>query len=96
MVRRADMTWELAETVAIQALSFIAQEPERLGRFLALTGLGPDSIRAAAGDPNFLVGVLDHVAGDEQLLLAFADQTQIDPAAVTLARGALATAPKAP
>ena len=33
--------------------------------FLALTGIGPETIRAAAREPNFLLGVLDHLAGDE-------------------------------
>jgi len=42
-----------AEHLAIAALGFIAGEPERLGRFLAITGIGPDSIRAAAREPQF-------------------------------------------
>ena len=37
-----------AEALAVAALAFIAGEPERLGRFLAMSGIGPDSIRAAA------------------------------------------------
>ncbi|MEA2937806.1 MAG: hypothetical protein QOC56_1310, partial [Alphaproteobacteria bacterium] len=73
-------------------LSFIAGEPERLGRFLALSGIGPESIRAAAREPGFLLGVLDHVAGDEALLLAFASQNEIDPETVARARSALAGA----
>jgi hypothetical protein len=77
------------EDVAIAALAFIAEEPERLGRFLALSGLGPDSLRAAAGQPDFLAGVLDHVLGDETLLLAFAQHAEIKPEAVTRAHRAL-------
>jgi Protein of unknown function (DUF3572) len=68
-----------AEALAITALQFIAAEPERLGRFLAVTGLGPQSIREAARDPQFLAGVLDHIAGDERLLLAFAAENEFDP-----------------
>ena len=63
-----------AEQLAIAALGFIAGEPERLERFLALTGIAPESIRAAAREPEFLLGVLDHVAGDDALLLAFAQR----------------------
>ena len=33
---------ETAEALAIAALTFIAEEPERLGRFLALSGIGPE------------------------------------------------------
>jgi hypothetical protein len=81
---------DAAATLAIAALGFIAGEPEQLGRFLALTGIGPESLRVAAREPNFLLGVLDHVAGDEALLLAFADHCAIDPGEVASARDALA------
>jgi hypothetical protein len=36
------------------------------------------------------VGVLDHVMGDERLLLAFAAENEVDPEAVMRARDALA------
>jgi hypothetical protein len=78
-----------AQKLAIAALSFIAAEPDRLGRFLAMTGIGPESIRDAAREPRFLAGVLDHVAGDEPLLLAFAADNEIDPEHVMLARDLL-------
>ena len=78
-----------AEQLAIAALGFIADEPERLGRFLAMTGLGPGSLRNAAHEPNFLAGVLDHVAADETLLVAFAAQHEVDPDAVMRARDEL-------
>lgn len=81
---------DVAATLAIAALNFIAGEPERLGRFLALSGIGPESIRTAAQDPDFLAGVLDHVCGDETLLVAFAEQTDIDPDEVMRAREVLA------
>ena len=89
------MNRELAESVAIQALSFIAAEPQRLDRFLSLTGLTPDSLRAAANEPNFLLGVLDHVAGDEDLLRSFAEEIGSEPETIPAARDALAGAPPA-
>jgi len=79
-----------AEALAVAALGFIASEPERLGRFLAMTGIGPDSLRAAAREPQFLLGVLDHLAADEPLLLAFAAENSIDPSAVIKARDTIA------
>jgi len=79
-----------AEAVAIAALGFIAGEPERLGRFLAVTGIGPESIRQAAREPHFLAGVLDHIAADETLLMAFTAESQFDPNEVMRARDALA------
>ena len=80
---------EAAESLAIQALSFIAADPERLGRFLAVSGIGPERIRAAAREPLFLAGVLDHLAGDERLLLSFASEIGFDPADIAKAREAL-------
>ena len=53
--------------LAIQALTFIAEEPERLNRFLEMTGLSLGEIRAAAGAPGFLAGILEHMVGDESL-----------------------------
>jgi hypothetical protein len=90
MPKTREMNREQAETLAIRALSFLARDPERFGRFLALSGIGPESIRAAAGDPAFLAGVLDHLAGDERLLIAFADEIQVAPAEIERARAHLA------
>jgi hypothetical protein len=82
-------TREEAEIVAIQALTFLSEEPERLGRFLDITGIEAAQIRAAAREPGFLAGVLEHMLGDESLLIAFACSAGIDPAAVAQARAAL-------
>jgi hypothetical protein len=84
---------DAATELAISALTFLAGDAERLGRFLALTGIAPASLRAAAREPNFLLGVLDHVAADEDLLVAFADERGIDPQDVLQARDALADRP---
>jgi hypothetical protein len=92
MARPPEVTRETAEMLAIQALSYIAQEPERLSRFLAVTGLEAQSLRDAAREPNFLRGVLDHLAGDERLLTEFAAQLELTPETVTRARNALAAA----
>ena len=65
-------TPEAAEMLAIQALGFIAEDTDRLAGFLAATGIPAEEIRAAAGAPDFLAGVLEHMLGDESLLIAFA------------------------
>jgi hypothetical protein len=87
--RKTDNRREQAQTLAISALSFLASEPDHLGGFLAATGVGPGDIRKAAHDPNFLSGVLDYFAGDEALLVAFADHAGIDPGEIERARAAL-------
>jgi hypothetical protein len=86
MQKRDSMRRDAAESLAVQALTFLAGDPERLARFLALTGIGPTQIRAAAATPGFLAGVLDHVASDEALLMAFAAEAGIEPADIGRAR----------
>jgi hypothetical protein len=87
------LTKEAAEGLAIQALTFLASEPERLGRFLAATGFGPTEIRAAASEPGFLAGVLAYLASDDRLIAAFAAETGLDPADVSRAHVALGGEP---
>jgi hypothetical protein len=78
-----------AETLAIQALAFLGEDPERLGRFLAVTGIGPADLRSAAAEPQFLAGVLEYVVSDEPLLLEFANHAGIGPEDITRACAAL-------
>ena len=96
--RQADVAArkEAATELAIAALTFIAADEERLGRFLALSGIGPESLRTAAQEPDFLLGVLDHMTADEALLIAFAEHSEIDPDDVGRARDALAGEPSEP
>ncbi|MFC3693948.1 DUF3572 domain-containing protein [Chenggangzhangella methanolivorans] len=78
----------VADEIAARALAYLAGDPERLGRFLALSGLDPATIRVAAQDSGFLPSVLDHVLSDERLLMDFADAEGLPPEAVGRARAA--------
>ena len=80
---------EIAEIVAVQALSFIAADPERLGLFLAETGIGPETLRTAAADPRFLASVLDFVMRDDATVKAFAGVSQLHPTNIAAAHQAL-------
>ena len=90
MQKRPPYSRETAEMLAVQALAFIAEDDDRLNGFIASTGITAQSIRDAAHDPNFLVGVLEHILADENLLIAFADSAGFDPAEVARSRQALA------
>ncbi len=89
MTKRSHSSREVAEIVAVQALSFVAGDSERLGMFLAETGLGPDTLRAAASDPHFFAGVLDFVLRDDSTVRAFCIALELEPATVAAARQAL-------
>lgn len=84
---------EDAENLAIQALGFLASDEERLGRFLAMTGLGPENLRAAAASPGFLASVLGHIAQDEDMLISFAAEAGVPPERVGRAAERLAGPP---
>ena len=76
------LTREAAEDIAAQGLAFLAEEPARLVRFLTDTGLTPDQIREQVEAPEFLAAVLEHLVGDESLLLVFAANTSVAPETV--------------
>lgn len=85
--RRFDL--EAAEGMAIAALAFLAEDATQLGHFLSLTGLGPAELRAEAGTPRMLAAVLEHMLGDEALLLTFTANCGYQPDDVTPAWDAL-------
>lgn len=68
-----------AEVTALKALRFLAAEPERLQRFMDLSGMGIQAIRESASDGAFLGGLLDYLLADQTLLLLFAEAEQIPP-----------------
>jgi hypothetical protein len=80
---------EVAEFVAIQALNFIGGDGERLGTFLAETGIGPQNLRAAAAEPQFLASVLDFVLRDDATVKSFAKSTDLHPTNIAAAREVL-------
>ena len=77
---------EEAEVTALHALGFLAADPERISRFMDLSGLDPAAIRASASDPAFLGAVLDHLLGDESLLLIFAEERALRPERIAALR----------
>lgn len=81
---------EKAAATALGALTYLAEDPQRISRFLALTGIEPDALRDLLGDTAFLAAVLDHLAGDEAMLLDFSRQVGCRPEDVEQARGVLA------
>lgn len=80
---------DTAEAIAVEALAFVAADPELLSRFLAVTGVEAADIRAAARQSGFLAGVVSFIAAHEPTLLAFAAGAQRPPEAVLAAMRAL-------
>jgi hypothetical protein len=93
MAKGARINRKIAENLAVQALGLMASDSERLGAFLAATGIGPEMIRKAAVDPSFLAGVLDHVCADEGLLIAVAEHAGVAPQDIEHAQAILSGRP---
>ncbi|MCW9034039.1 MAG: DUF3572 domain-containing protein [Rhodospirillales bacterium] len=83
------MKREQAETIALQALAFIAGEDRALEGLISQTGLGFEDMKAQVGDATFLAGVMDFTLSDESLLLAFCEAAELPPETPTQARRAL-------
>ncbi|GAB4069882.1 DUF3572 domain-containing protein [Ancylobacter sonchi] len=83
-------TRQAAQEVALGVLGFMAGDPERIGAFLAESGLSPADLRGVAGSPAFHVALLDHLINRQDLLLDYAAQAKIDPGHVVAAREILA------
>jgi Protein of unknown function (DUF3572) len=87
---KSSATSDEASVVALRALAFLAGDGGRLARFLALSGLAPEDLRARAGQAEFLAGVLDHLLADESLLLVFCAEAGLRPDVPARARAELA------
>ena len=83
------LTPEAAETVAVQALGFIAGDTQLLPRFLDLTGIPAHQIRRAATEPGFLAGVLQFILAHEPTLNRFSEESGVAPQDVGRALRAL-------
>lgn len=74
------------EAVGIAALQFLVTDDDLMMRFLAMSGLQADELRAAAGQPGFFAGVLDFILAHEPTLMAFANHAGMSPEQVQKAR----------
>ncbi|WAC26684.1 DUF3572 domain-containing protein [Ancylobacter sp. SL191] len=77
---------QAAREVSLGALGFLAADPERIGPFLAESGLSPADLRGIAGSTAFHVALLDYLINRQDLLIAYAEGAKIDPGHVVAAR----------
>jgi hypothetical protein len=78
-----------AEIFALKALAWLAQSPEELDRFLALSGVVPADLRDRADDPEILAAILDFLLTDDATLTGFCDAEGLNPKDLHAARRAL-------
>lgn len=80
--RKRPVDIDAATTLALNGLTFLAEDENRLQRFLAETGTDLAGLRAGASHPSFLASVLDYLLRDEPLLLVFTASRGLEPDAV--------------
>ena len=78
-----------AEAMALAALAATLTDVRRAERFLALTGLSPDGIRASAGERSLLAACLGFLEAHEPDLVAVAEAVGVKPEALVAARAEL-------
>ena len=75
-----------AEILGLEALSWLAGEPDALDKFLAGSGISGADLRDAAGSPDLAVALLDFLLANETFLLAFCEASGSDAASLHRAR----------
>ncbi len=74
-----------AHIIGLLALGHVVADADLAARFLALSGLDADSLRATADDPAMLAAVIDFLAGHEADLIACAAALALPPQALVAA-----------
>lgn len=64
-------------------------EDSRAERFLSLTGLSPEELRASLGEPGTLAAVIDFLCAHEPDLLGAADALGVSPQVLAATREGL-------
>jgi len=77
--------------VALRSLAWILGDPARAHRFLDLTGLSPETLRATAAESATHRAVLDFLCAHEPDLVGAAEALGLDPAELAAAREGLAS-----
>ena len=72
--------------LALSALAATLTDERRAQRFLDLTGIETDELRAKAGDPRLLVAVIAFLEAHEPDLLSVCDQIGVKADALVAAR----------
>ena len=72
--------------IALNVLAETLTDERRAARFLELTGLSPDGIRARAADPALLAACIGFLEAHEPDLISVAGALELDPAAIAALR----------
>ena len=77
------------ETVALQALTWLAQNDDLLPIFLGSSGLTPQDLMRRAAEPEVLASILDFILMDDAWVVGFCDAEKLSYDTPMRARAAL-------
>jgi len=77
---------EGAAIIALNFISYLASDEDKLSRFCTLTGLSPGDLRDSIGSADFQSMALDYALQNEELLIDFATQENLSPQEIVAAR----------
>ncbi|MEO9462067.1 MAG: DUF3572 domain-containing protein [Marinomonas sp.] len=76
---RRDQVGAEASVLSLAALGWLLEDDDRAQRFMSLTGLDPDTLRAAVGTKAIQAAVLEFLANHEPDLLRAAEALATAP-----------------
>ena len=77
------------QALALAALGWVLACEERAARYLDLTGLDPDMLRAGLGDPAILASAIEFLTNHEPDLIRAAEALAVTPEELVAAKDAL-------
>ncbi|PKP64147.1 MAG: DUF3572 domain-containing protein [Alphaproteobacteria bacterium HGW-Alphaproteobacteria-7] len=79
------------QALALAALGWVLEGEDRAARYLDLTGLDPDTLRAGLGDPAILASAIEFLTNHEPDLIRAAEALAVTPEELVAAKDALLT-----
>ncbi|PKP89435.1 MAG: DUF3572 domain-containing protein [Alphaproteobacteria bacterium HGW-Alphaproteobacteria-14] len=77
------------QALALAALGWVLEGEDRAARYLDLTGLDPDTLRAGLGDPAILASAIEFLTNHEPDLIRAAEALAVTPEELVAAKDLL-------
>ncbi len=84
---------DIAQTIAFQAIGFIAAQENILSQLLGSSGLALADLKTGLQNPETLAAVLDWLLQNEKTLLLFCEEFELTPDLIWRSRNQLPGAP---
>lgn len=85
MKRKSIQAPDSTEHLALDVLNWMIADEARISGFLNAAGIDPSTLARSMREPGFLGAVLDHVMGDEAMLVACAQDLGLRPERIAAA-----------